>query len=201
MMKAAGLLGEGRNRHSPNGPRDASGTIASEQKKRVKTMGKTGHLVVKCPVMNSRKSSDLNWRKGLFRLWLVGSIAWVAGFGILWHPTATAYAIVNSRLEKLDSPTALENDMIQKMEKNAREATSLEEKQMILGDLDSFYEGKRIERDTLSKVQTELAENLRFYSVMTAAGPVVPLVLYKVLMWVFLGFAGKQIRLNKKLDN
>jgi hypothetical protein len=44
----------------------------------------------------------LNWRKGLFRLWLVASFIWIVAFGVFRvYPTVTNYTVMSDNLEKL----------------------------------------------------------------------------------------------------
>jgi hypothetical protein len=90
--------------------------IASEQKKPVKTEGKTGQFVVNCPLLgrhpkrrltppkltageNLLSLRDLNWRKGFFRLWLMASLIWIVVYAALEVYPATMHFIESVKAE------------------------------------------------------------------------------------------------------
>lgn len=151
---------------------------------------------------------ELNWRRGLFRMWIVLSITWVFGFAALTYTKYVEFVRVENQIkvfledDNLSDMKINETINIKQAEWNRKFSEKLKEKSLKNKSIDEILtEPADKELFDLTKSDKQLAELLKYsrlkkltqhYAYLTIIPPIIFFVIGYALLWVLSGFLLKQ---------
>lgn len=138
---------------------------------------------------------SINWKRGLFRLWLVFSILWLMGGGWLSlsaiknsQDTSTAFSNFEAGVEKVESGKILPLDFLGPSHPptpvTIKDATG-KEREYFLKYTDEEEYGRLLWKRRTAKMSSVYAV------VGTLAPPLLLLILGSAFFWILSGFRGK----------
>jgi len=123
----------------------------------------------------------MNWKRGLFRLWLIGAVLWVGAWAVFARPDAAVVRYLSVDVASVRTANPFDQfDMPKSGTAGAVAVESLPRSRILL------------DRDDPEYIRREARERLYLFGAIGLAPPAVVFLFGLGLLWAFAGFGRAQ---------